>query len=209
MPIVSEEHKEERRNEIINACEKIYKEKGFYGVTLKEISTAISVTRPAMYTYFETKDEILLALLEREYEKWCVSLEKICKKAGKMSRNELADAVSGTLKDREILLRIQNMNLYEIELNSRVEHLARFKEIYGKALEAMTDILKAYSDKIDDKECETICLTFFSFLFGVYPFVFHTDKQNEAMEMAGIRQSDVTIKSMVYELLVRLIPDNK
>ena len=73
----------------------------------------------------------------------------------------------------------------------------------------MTNILKTYSDKIDDKECETICLTFFSFLFGVYPFVFHTDKQIEAMEMAGIKQSDVTIKSMVYELFVRLVPDKQ
>ena len=47
MPKVSEKHKAERRNEIINACEKIYREKGFYGVTLKEISSEISVTRPA------------------------------------------------------------------------------------------------------------------------------------------------------------------
>ena len=209
MPKVSDEHKEERRNEIINACEKIYKEKGFYGVTLKEISSEISVTRPAMYTYFETKDEILLALLEREYEAWCASLGKVRKKAGKMTCIELADALSKTLQGRETLLRIQNMNLYEIELNSRVECLAKFKLVYGRTVSEMTGILKSYSEEIGDEECEAICLIFFSFLFGVYPFVFHTEKQIKAMEMADIRQTDVSIHSMVYQLLIRLIPDRK
>ena len=53
------------KKEIIDACETIYKAKGFYGVTIKEISTRTSFTRPSIYNYFETKDEILLALLVR------------------------------------------------------------------------------------------------------------------------------------------------
>ena len=54
MPKVSPEHMRDRRNEILDACEKIYSERGFYGVTLKAISEQISMTRPAIYTYFET-----------------------------------------------------------------------------------------------------------------------------------------------------------
>jgi len=162
-----------------------------------------------MYTYFETKDEILLALLEREYEAWCKSLEKVSKKAGGLDRVKLVEAISKTLQNRETLLRIQNMNLYEIELNSRVECLASFKRVYGRTFAAMSSILKNYSGEIGDEECEKICLTFFSFLFGVYPFVFHTEKQLEAMETAGVRQTDVTIFEMVYELLIRIIPETK
>ena len=33
------------------ACEKIYKERGFTAVNIKEISTATSFTRPAIYSY--------------------------------------------------------------------------------------------------------------------------------------------------------------
>lgn len=209
MPKVSKEHMEERRNEIINACEKIYKEKGFYGVTLKEIGNETSFTRPAMYTYFETKDEILLALLEREYEAWCDSLETVRKSTAKKSRKKLAEAIAHTLDSRETLLRIQNMNLFEIEQNSRVECLAEFKKVYKRTLGIMMDILKAYKPDMKDKERETISLTFFSFLFGVYPFVFHTEKQLQAMEIADVRQSEVTIFDMVYELLIRIIPEIK
>lgn len=51
---------EKRKNEILDACEKIYRTQGFYGVTIKKISTEISFTRPAIYNYFETEEEILL-----------------------------------------------------------------------------------------------------------------------------------------------------
>ena len=51
------------------------REQGFYGVTIKEISTEISLMRPAIYNYFETKEEILLGLLTIEYGEWCAGLE--------------------------------------------------------------------------------------------------------------------------------------
>lgn len=209
MPKVSREHMWDRRNEILNACEKIYSEQGFYGVTLKAISEQISVTRPAMYTYFETKDEILLALLEREYAAWAESLSNVKDEAAALDKHALAERVADTLQDRETLLRIQNMNLYEIELNSRVECLARFKTAYGRTFALLADILRAYRTDIGDRDCEAVCLSFLSFLLGVYPFAFHTEKQLEAMRMAGVRQSEATIRSMVYECLTRLLPDKE
>ena len=206
MPKVSPEHMQDRRNEILDACEKIYSERGFYGVTLKAISEQISMTRPAIYTYFETKDEILLALLEREYAAWAVSLSEVKDEAGTLDRDALAERIADTLQGRETLLRIQNMNLYEIELNSRVECLAQFKRTYGSTLTLLMGILKAYQPDIGERELEVISLSFLSFLFGVYPFVFHTEKQLEAMRAAGVRQSETTIRSMVFECLSRLLP---
>ena len=201
-----ESHKEARRTEILNACEKIYREQGFYGVTMKEISTQTSFSRPAIYNYFETKDEVLLALLVREYEVWCEALSAVREQAVSLSRRELAESVAHTLDGRETLLRIQNMNLFEIEQNSRVERLAQFKQVYAQALELVNSILGAYQPLLSDAERESVSLCFSSFLMGVYPFVYHTEKQVEAMRMAGLQQSDSTIFEMVFACLVRLLP---
>ena len=207
MPRQTEEQKEERKQEIISACERVYKEKGFYGVTIKEISTQTSFTRPAIYTYFETKDEILLALLDREYAAWVSDLKKISSIKVSLTRTQLAEELAHSLEEREVLLRIQNMNLYEIELNSRVERLAEFKELYRRAVEALRTILRNQMPETTDEECEKISLTFGAFLFGVYPFVFHTEKQLEAMKQAGVAQSEVSIYQMVYECLIRILPE--
>ena len=47
-----------RREEIIDACEKLYKEVGFKSVNIKLIGENISCSRTSIYNYFETKEEI-------------------------------------------------------------------------------------------------------------------------------------------------------
>lgn len=207
MPKVSPQQLEKRREEIIDACEKIYRQKGFLGVTIQEISREITCTRPAVYHYFETKEEILLALLERECAAWREALVPVKEQASGLAREQLAQAIARSLEGREVLLRIQNMNLCQIEQNSRIERLTEFKIVYQKLRMTFAGILESYSPDSRSQERESLCLTFFAFLFGVYPFVFHTEKQLEAMERAGVKQHPVTICDMVYQCLIRLLPE--
>ena len=206
MPKVTEEHKENRKQEIIDACEKIYKERGFTAVNIKEISTATSFTRPAIYSYFETKDEILLALLNREYTKWIASLEEAEQQIRLSDREDTASLIAHTLDDREILLRIQNMNLFEMEINCRVERLAEFKVLYRTVVKTLTRITRAYNPHSTEAEISRFCMNFNSFLFGVYPFVYHTEKQLKAMELADVPRFDTTIFDMAYQCLIKLLP---
>ena len=53
----------QKREEIINACEQLYQTMSFREITLKEISTITSFSRPTIYNYFETKEEAM----QREY----------------------------------------------------------------------------------------------------------------------------------------------
>ncbi len=209
MPKGSPELTKKRKEEILDACEQIYRSQGFYGVTVKEISTKISLTRPAIYNYFETKEEILLGLLVREYEGWCGELEELIGLAKGLSCTGLSAQMAHTLEDKETLLRILNMNLFEIEQNSRMERLAEFKRQFLRSIHAMSGILRAYRTEAKDSECEEFCQTFSAFLFGVYPFTVHTEKQIEAMRLAGVRMSEPTIYEMVYRCLVKLIGDKE
>ena len=77
MPKGSPELTRARREEIINACEKLYEVMSFKEVTIKEISKYTSFTRPSIYNYFSTREDIFLALLQREYEAWIHYLEAV------------------------------------------------------------------------------------------------------------------------------------
>lgn len=209
MPKGSPELTEKRKNEILDACEKIYKTQGFYGVNIKEISTEISLTRPSIYNYFETKEEILLGLLIRKYESWCEALEKIAGLADSLDRIGLSQHIAHTLEDQETLLRILNMNLFEIELNSRIERLADFKVQFKREITAFYAILHAYKADVTDEECGAFCETFSAFLFGVFPFTKHTEKQNAAMQMAGVHMEEASIYEMVFHCLMKLLPEKE
>ena len=66
MPKGSEELTQARKKEIINACAKLYETRNFKDITLKDIGAETSFTRTLIYYYFHTKEEIFLALLQRE-----------------------------------------------------------------------------------------------------------------------------------------------
>ncbi|MBQ7719622.1 MAG: TetR/AcrR family transcriptional regulator, partial [Clostridia bacterium] len=94
-----------RREEIVNACEKLYRTMSFRDITLKEIGREVTFSRPTIYNYFRTKEEIFLALFEREYDRWNSDLETILSLPAPMEKTELADAVTKSLEKRTQLLK--------------------------------------------------------------------------------------------------------
>lgn len=67
----------QKREEIINVCEQLYQKMSFREITLKEIGNITSFSRPTIYNYFETKEEIFLGLFQREYDRWNEDLTAI------------------------------------------------------------------------------------------------------------------------------------
>ena len=65
MPKGSAKLTNSRREEIISACRKLYQTMSYREITIKEIAEETSFTRPSIYNYFETKEEIFLALFRR------------------------------------------------------------------------------------------------------------------------------------------------
>ena len=133
MPAGSVERTNARKEEIISACEKLYHTMSFKEITLKEISRETSFSRTSIYNYFQTKEEIFLALLKREYDEWIMQLREASDTHEKMSNDEIADTLAKTLDDRRQLLKIMSMNHYDLEENSRMELLVEFKVSYGNA----------------------------------------------------------------------------
>lgn len=74
MPRGSEELTNARKEEIINACASLYETMSFRDITIRDIGEKTSFTRTSIYNYFQTREEIFLALLKREHEMWRGSL---------------------------------------------------------------------------------------------------------------------------------------
>ena len=87
-----------RREEIINACAALYETMNFKDVTLKEVGAKTSFTRTLIYYYFHTKEEIFLALLQREYEAWGGELDALCREHASMTAEQFAGALSRCLE---------------------------------------------------------------------------------------------------------------
>ena len=201
MPKGSPELTDSRKQEIINACEKLYQTKSFKEITLKEISMETSMTRTSIYNYFQTKEEIFLALLQREYGSWNAELNKIMSEFPTLTSEGFADKLARSLENRKLLLKIISMNHYDMESNSRPERLAEFKVAYGNSLRTVMNCLEKYFPEMPDQEKQDFLYAFFPFMFGIYPYTFVTEKQRKAMESAGV---DYVFMS-VYEITFHFV----
>lgn len=206
MPKGSPELTASRREEIINACEKLYRTMSFKEITLKEIGSATSFTRTSIYNYFQTKEEIFLALMQREYEIWAAEIGEICTNNDKMSPEDFADALAHSLENHEQLLKLLAMNHYDMEENSRPERLTDFKTAYGASLDAVRACLQKFFPSTDR---ESFIFVFFPFLFGVYPYSVATQKQLDAMQQAKINFKMHSIYEMIRSCILQLLGENQ
>ena len=195
----------QRREEIINACEQLYQTKSFREITLKEIGNVTSFSRPTIYNYFETKEEIFLALFEREYDRWNGALLEILDNNERLGKEELAAKIAGSLSERVQLLKLLSMNNYDMEANSRQELLTRFKRSYGASMKNACRLLEKFCPEMSVHEIQNFIYMFFPFMFGIYPYTAVTDKQRVAMKDADVDYVYQSVYELTYSCLCRLL----
>ncbi len=205
MPKGSPELTAARKEEIVNACEQLYQTMSFKDITLKEIGAVTSFTRTSIYNYFQTKEEIFLALYEKEYDRWNEELIAIFEEHETLSAEALADLLAKTIANRPVLLKLLAMNNYDMEANSRPELLASFKRAYGASMQNICRLLGKFCPQMSVEEKQNFIYIFFPFMFGIYPYTSVTEKQTEAMKEAKVDYVFQSVYEITYACLIRLL----
>ena len=154
-----------------------------------------------LQNYFQTKEEIFLALYEKEYDCWNEDLIGILNGHEDLSNEELADELAKSISKRKQLLKLLSMNNYDMEANSREELLVSFKRAYGQAMENIRACLKKFCPKMTEIEEQNFIYIFFPFMFGIYPYAEVTEKQKKAMKEAEVDYMYQSIYEITYRCL--------
>lgn len=209
MPRGSEALTNARREEIVDACAQLYGTMSFKDITIREIGKVTSCTRTSIYNYFETKEEIFLALLQREYALWNGQLRAIRESSEHLTRTGLADAMARSLEEREVMLKLLSTNLHDIEETSRMERLVEFKAVYAQTFREVEALLDKFLPALGDAERGTFVGSLFPFVYGIYPYAKVTPKQRAAMEQAGMDIEERSIYDIAFAGIRRLLGDGE
>ena len=205
MPRGSVELTNARREEIISACEKLYQTMSFKEITLRDIAGATSFTRTSIYNYFQTKEEIFLALMQKEYERWVAELEAMANAYTTMSVESFSSMLAHSLEKRSMLLKLLSMNHFDVEENSRPECLVDFKRAYGASIEAVDGCLVKFFPEMDAKARQDFLYAFLPFLYGVFPYTTVSEKQRRAMSDAGLNFVYMSVYDLAYNSIRTLL----
>ena len=202
---MSKEIVDMRKEEIINACEKLYENNSFKDITIKSIGEETTFSRTSIYNYFQTKEEIFLALLKREYERWIEDLNVIYEQNQEMTKEVFADKLANTVTKRKNLLKLLSMNMYDMEENSRMEELIDFKKAYGDAIKTLKKCVDKFFEKISEEEREEFVCLFFPLMYGIYPYSEVTERQLQAMKISDVPYKALSIYDIAYKCIIRLL----
>ena len=205
MPKGSKELTKARKDEIVNACAELYDKMPYKEITPGKISELTSFTRTSIYNYFKTREEIFLALLQREYEEWTRALTALAESKNALDADGFAREIAHSLSCRGRMFKLLSVNIYEIEAESREENLVLFKRAYGTAIEALRACLRRFFPALEKKDEEVFVYAFLPFLFGVYPYAHATQKQISAMQKAGVEVPSLSEFSLVSDFLKALL----
>jgi AcrR family transcriptional regulator len=194
-----------RKEEIVNACEKLYKTMSFKDITMKVIAKSTTFTRTSIYNYFHTKEEIFLTLTKKEYDLWNKDLTEIIEKNKKLSKDNIAKEIAKSLEKREQMLKLVSMNHFDMEANSRPEILTEFKVSFGNSIKLVSQIIKKFCPKYTNTQVREFVYSFFPFVYGIYPYAIVNTEQKKAMEKAKVGYTYHTIYELAYSCVKKLL----
>ncbi|KPH97879.1 regulatory protein TetR [Actinobacteria bacterium OV450] len=124
-------------------------------VTLNELSRRVGLAKPNVLRYFESREAVLLELLDRFLQEWLAELaEELAALDNDLSMPERAAAVaevlSRSLSGRMVLCELFGAQGSVLEHNVSVEVAARYKRASLNRLTTMTDLLRTYLPELGE-----------------------------------------------------------
>lgn len=146
-PLTADRRRQLTREHLLDAAAQVFAERGFHGATLDEVARVAGFTKGAVYSNFESKDDLFLALFKANYEHEMAELVATLDSSAVPPANRLSDFValiqSESREARTSTLLYMEFWLYAAR---NPEARARLAAIDDEAIAATADLLRALRD---------------------------------------------------------------
>lgn len=201
----SDKHIQERIQEIISAAAKIYDSAGYDGLSFSAISELTKFTRPTIYKYFNSKEEILLKILLSDMEGWVLSLVDSFKINKIYSIEEISDIWVNTITKNYRLLALYSMLFTSIEKNASLDALVEFKKGFYVVTDKAMKLMVQLFPKTETSVLYSFLVNQLALALGMYPMSQLTELQLKAHKASGIEHNTPdfkkSYKSTLYQLM--------
>lgn len=159
----SEEQREIRRRAILDTAGTMLEEMPVAEITLNELSRRTGLAKSALARYFESREAVLLELLDDFLGAWlgelaedlAVGVERDAPPT--LRARQVADVLSRSLADRPVLCDLFGSQTAVLERNISLEVALRHKRTSLAVLARLADLLRGHLPELGDR-ASTFCL---------------------------------------------------
>lgn len=133
----------DRKSEIINVSAKLFRQKGYSAVTMRDIATALDIKAASLYNHIKSKQEILVLIvidIAEEFTQSINAIEKTKTTSVLKLKNLIEHHIDITIRNADAMACLNNdwMHLPEVELKKyilmRNNYENNFKKIVKKGI---------------------------------------------------------------------------
>jgi len=96
---------EERKDQIMNAAEEVFSQKGFSDARMDDIAEETGLSKGTLYLYYKSKDDLIIAILDRIFQREFRAFENL--DLSSMSATEAVWMFTDTtIKDIKVMMRL-------------------------------------------------------------------------------------------------------
>ena len=154
----SEEQREARRRAILDAAAAMLTEMPLAQVTLNELSRRAGLAKSNVLRYFESREAVLLELLDSAWQDWLVQLEKDLADAVDIAApltdraDQLAATVAASLASRPMLCDLISAQAAVLERNVSPEVAAQYKRASIAGITAFGGLMLGYVTELGEHD---------------------------------------------------------
>ena len=127
--------KEDKKKKILEKAIELFGEAGYLKTAVEEITNSLSISKGSFYTYFDSKESLLLGILNYLFEQHCIILDKTAEEtkdldAESILRLYLKTSLEKTMVNKNVTALIQQVIFNDFfKVDEIKRKLPSFKEV--------------------------------------------------------------------------------
>lgn len=173
----------ERKERIVEIALKLYDESGYAAVSFSTISNLTSFTRPAIYSYFKSPDDVLLYALGREFSQINEVLARRLDEFSALTADEFAKLLHESFVAHPRLLKMLSINYSIIENGCTDEDLAAFKSVIMQTFSLIGSYVEKFFENVTEEKKTDFEFMVMTYMASVYTLTHPSAKQTVAIKV--------------------------
>lgn len=198
----SEEQRLERRRQVLVTAAGMLTEMPVAKLSLNELSRRIGLAKSNVLRYFESREAVLLELLQAQMQDWVTDLEHSTEPDAGTPRkrgDRLAEIVAASMARRPVLCDLLAAHAAVLEHNISTEVAIQYKHAMRRSVQALTRLVERQLPELDTGDADLLVETILLVAMGAWPW----SRPSEAMRAAYAADPELAAMGLDFTEVLR------
>jgi AcrR family transcriptional regulator len=203
------EQKSVRRQEILDAAYTLFAEHEYDEISLNAIARQARISKPNVYRYFSTREEIFLQIFLETFEAWARRLARGLAGLRRPARaRRIAELWTQVTREHPRMLRLAPLLATSMERNCSEERLYAFKKQMHQLWGQVAGELRRVVPSISEKGCFEVLICGYGLIAGLAPMARPNDVLARVMDRPEFASMRIEFDELMTNALTALIEGN-